>query len=99
MRLDVERKTRLYRENIMTTDSMLNDKDPLETQEWVESILSVLETQGVDRAQYLLQRLSSKVTETGGQLPYAINTPYRNTIPVANEARMPGDLFMERGIR
>ncbi|MDC0013577.1 pyruvate dehydrogenase (acetyl-transferring), homodimeric type [Pseudomonadales bacterium] len=77
----------------------MNDEDPLETQEWVEAILSVLETQGADRAQYLLQRLSSKITETGGQLPYAINTPYRNTIPVANEARMPGDLFMERGIR
>jgi len=83
----------------MATDTILNDEDPLETQEWVEAILSVLETQGADRAQYLLQRLSSKITETGGQLPYAINTPYRNTIPVANEARMPGDLFMERGIR
>jgi len=83
----------------MATDTILNDEDPLETQEWVEAILSVLETQGADRAQYLLQRLSSKITETGGQLPYAINTPYRNTIPVANEVRMPGDLFMERGIR
>lgn len=83
----------------MAMDTILNDEDPLETQEWVEAILSVLETQGADRAQYLLQRLSSKITETGGQLPYAINTPYRNTIPVANEARMPGDLFMERGIR
>ncbi|MFT7257007.1 MAG: pyruvate dehydrogenase E1 component, partial [Candidatus Azotimanducaceae bacterium] len=83
----------------MTTDTMLNDKDPLETEEWVEAILSVMENEGVERAQYLLQRLSSKVTATGAQLPYAINTPYRNTIPVSKEARMPGDLFMERGIR
>jgi pyruvate dehydrogenase E1 component len=30
---------------------------------------------------------------------YAITTPYRNTIPVTHEARMPGDLFMERRIR
>jgi pyruvate dehydrogenase E1 component len=46
-----------------------------------------------------LQKLSVEVTETGAQLPYAINTPYRNTIPVAKEARMPGDLFLERGLR
>ena len=83
----------------MATDTVLNDKDPLETEEWLESILSVIESEGVERAQYLLQRLSSKVTETGAQLPYAINTPYRNTIPVNKETRMPGDLFMERGIR
>jgi pyruvate dehydrogenase E1 component len=75
------------------------DEDPVETDEWVQAILSVVEQEGTERAQYLLQRLSSKLTETGGQLPYAINTPYRNTIPVALEARMPGDLFMERQIR
>ncbi len=75
------------------------DDDPVETEEWVQSINSVIENAGVERAQYILQRMSSKVTETGAQLPYAINTPYRNTIPVSKEARMPGDLFMERGLR
>lgn len=75
------------------------DIDPTETREWIESINSVLETEGAERAQYLLQRLSAQVTETGAQLPYAMTTPYRNTIPVEKESRMPGDLFMERGIR
>ena len=75
------------------------DQDPTETGEWVEAIGSVLETSGVERAQFLLQRLSAKVTQTGAQLPYAINTPYRNTIPTSKEAVMPGDLFMERSIR
>ncbi|MBT4160378.1 MAG: pyruvate dehydrogenase (acetyl-transferring), homodimeric type [Gammaproteobacteria bacterium] len=75
------------------------DIDPIESEEWVEAIIAVLETEGVERAQYLLQRLSTKVTETGAQLPYAINTPYRNTIPTSKEARMPGDLFLERSIR
>jgi len=77
----------------------LTDIDPVESEEWLEAINSVIENEGVERAQYLLQRLSTKVTETGAQLPYAINTPYRNTIPVSKEARMPGDLFMERSIR
>ncbi|MEX0943489.1 MAG: pyruvate dehydrogenase (acetyl-transferring), homodimeric type [Pseudomonadales bacterium] len=75
------------------------DLDPVETEEWLSAINSVLETEGVERAQYILQRLSSRVTETGAQIPYSINSPYRNTIPVEKEARMPGDLFMERGLR
>ncbi len=77
----------------------MTDIDPVESEEWVEAIISVMETEGIERAQYLLQRLSTKVTETGAEMPYAINTPYRNTIPVRKEARMPGDLFLERGIR
>jgi len=80
-------------------DDPIADIDPLESEEWIEAINSVLETDGVERAQYILQRLSTRVTETGAQLPYAINTPYRNTIPVSKEARMPGDLFQERGLR
>ncbi len=75
------------------------DKDPVETKEWVDAINSVMESGGVERAQYILQRMSARVTKTGAQLPYAITTPYRNTIPVSKEIRMPGDLFMERSIR
>jgi pyruvate dehydrogenase E1 component len=75
------------------------DEDPVETKEWIDAINSVMESEGVDRAQYILQRMSARVTKTGAQLPYAINTPYRNTIPVGKEARMPGDLFMERSVR
>tara|TARA_R110002072_G_scaffold89232_1_gene199803 strand:+ start:5807 stop:8476 length:2670 start_codon:yes stop_codon:yes gene_type:complete len=83
----------------MASDRTDADEDPIETREWIEAINSVLEEEGPERAQYLLQRLSAQVTETGAQLPYAITTPYRNTIPVEQESRMPGDLFMERGLR
>ena len=82
----------------MPSDSS-RDIDPVETEEWVDAITAVLDKEGTERAHYLLQRLSSKVTETGAQLPYAINTPYRNTIPISMEAQMPGDLFLERSIR
>ena len=80
-------------------DHKIVDKDPVETKEWVQAMQSVLRTEGPERAQYLLKQLSLTMTETGVRLPYAINTPYRNTIPVKEEARMPGDLFMERQIR
>ncbi|OZG71723.1 pyruvate dehydrogenase (acetyl-transferring), homodimeric type [Hahella sp. CCB-MM4] len=78
---------------------MHQDADPIETQEWLESIESVLENEGIERATYLLTRLAERATRDGTQLPYSITTPYRNTIPASQEARMPGDLFMERRIR
>jgi len=75
------------------------DIDPQETKEWVDAIHSVIRSQGVDRAHYLIERVAERATQKGKPLPYAINTPYRNTIPPEDEAPMPGDLFMERRIR
>ncbi|MDP6376813.1 MAG: pyruvate dehydrogenase (acetyl-transferring), homodimeric type [Kiritimatiellia bacterium] len=75
------------------------DEDPQETREWLDSLEYVLENTGVDRANFLLERLSARMTRTGARLPYTITTPYRNTIPSSQEAFMPGDLFMERRIR
>ncbi|WP_067582416.1 pyruvate dehydrogenase (acetyl-transferring), homodimeric type [Endozoicomonas ascidiicola] len=77
----------------------MHDIDPIETREWLEALDSVLEQEGEDRAHFLLTRLSQHARAKGTQLPYAITTPYRNTIPPEKEARMPGDLFMERRIR
>ena len=76
-----------------------DDIDPLETQEWLHALESVLDNEGEDRAHYLMTRLGELASRSGTPLPYAITTPYRNTIPVTHEARMPGDLFMERRIR
>jgi pyruvate dehydrogenase E1 component len=77
----------------------LTDTDVAETREWLDSLEYVLENDGVDRANFLLERLSARMTKTGARLPYTITTPYRNTIPSNREAFMPGDLFMERRIR
>ncbi|WP_039807443.1 pyruvate dehydrogenase (acetyl-transferring), homodimeric type [Azotobacter chroococcum] len=77
----------------------MQDLDPIETQEWLDALESVLDHEGENRAHYLLTRMGELATRTGTQLPYAITTPYRNTIPVTHEAPMPGDLFMERRIR
>ncbi|SEI82701.1 pyruvate dehydrogenase E1 component [Azotobacter beijerinckii] len=77
----------------------MQDLDPIETQEWLDALESVLDHEGEDRAHYLLTRMGELATRTGTQLPYAITTPYRNTIPVTHESPMPGDLFMERRIR
>ena len=76
------------------------DIDIQETREWVDSIAAVIKHQGLDRAQFLLKCLISKATESGEPLPPdTLITPYRNTIPVSAEEKMPGDMFMERKIR
>jgi len=75
------------------------DLDPSETQEWVEALEAVIQKVGMERAHFILKKLSDHATRTGVQIPYALTTPYRNTIPASDEAPMPGDLFMERRIR
>lgn len=78
---------------------MQDDLDPIETQEWLDALESVIDLGGVDRAHFLMKRLSEHSSLEGAQLPFAVTTPHRNTIPVAKQANMPGDLFMERRIR
>ncbi len=73
--------------------------DTEEQQEWFDALDGVLKREGVAAASALLQSLAEKLTMTGASLPFSVSTPYRNTIPVADETPMPGDLFMERRIR
>jgi len=75
------------------------DLDPVETTEWLESLESVLDREGEDRARYLMTRLADRLRRDGMKVPFSVTTPHRNTIPVHREAPMPGDLFMERRIR
>ncbi|WP_302141078.1 pyruvate dehydrogenase (acetyl-transferring), homodimeric type [Halomonas alkalicola] len=75
------------------------DLDPVETTEWLESLESVLDREGEERARFLLTRLADRLRRDGTQAPFSATTPHRNTIPVHREAPMPGDLFMERKIR
>ncbi len=81
------------------SDLISEDKNKEETLEWVEALEGVMREEGIDRANFLLSELSDRVTKVGGRVPYSVNTPYRNTIPVEQEAVMPGDMFMERRIR
>ncbi len=75
------------------------DLDTEETKEWVDALEAVIKNAGMARAHYILKQLSDHATRTGAQLPYALTTPFRNTIPVQDEDVMPGDVFMERRIR
>ena len=76
-----------------------NDLDPQETQEWIESLESVLEREGPERAHFLLEKLIDKARRSGAYLPYTANTAYVNTIPVSTQRPIPGDQAIEHTIR
>ena len=73
------------------TDKKHVDHDPIETQEWIDSLESVLEAEGVERAHYLLESMIEKARRSGAYLPYDATTAYLNTIPAGQEPTMPGD--------
>ena len=81
------------------TEMMHQDVDPQETQEWLESLESVLEEDGVERAHFLLESLIEKARRNGAHLPYDATTAYINTIPPGQEPTMPGDQTIEGKIR
>jgi len=82
----------------MVQRGKIADVDPIETQEWLESIDSILRVHGSERAHFLLERLIDHTRRSGAWLPYKPNTAYLNTIGVANEKPYPGDRALERRI-
>src|SRR5215475_9479236 len=82
----------------MTDIPKLEDLDPVETQEWLESIDSVLKTHGPERAHYLLERLIDYTRRSGAYLPFKPNTAYVNSIPTGREPEYPGNRALERRI-
>jgi len=76
-----------------------NDLDPLETQEWLDALDSVVKSSGTTRAQYLLDKLSYHASLQGCESPQHQNTPYCNTIPAKDEPSVPGDYESEQNIR
>ena len=77
-----------------------NDVNPEETKEWLDALHSVIKEEGIERAHYLIGRLSNNTARVNPSIPSkSVSSPYCNTIPPSNEDRMPGDMFMERQIR
>ena len=77
----------------------LQDIDPLETREWVDSLDAVLEIEGPERAHFILEQLVDKARRSGAYLPYRAQTAYINTIPPHLEEPMPGDHSLEARLR
>ena len=81
------------------TDQRLDDLDPQETREWLESLTAVMQAEGVSRAGFLLRQLVDLARRTGAKLPFDLTTAYVNTIAPEREARAGGDPELEHRIR
>src|SRR5688572_872191 len=77
----------------------VEDVDPAETQEWLDSLDYVLNSKGTDRARYLLSLLQEKARREGAELSAPLNTSYINTIPAEKQPRYPGNREIERRIK
>jgi pyruvate dehydrogenase E1 component len=76
-------------------DSFYDD----ETREWLEALDDIVQSEGPEKASFILSKLAERLTQKGTIPSFNLTTPFRNTIPLNEEARMPGELFMERKIR
>jgi len=72
-----------------------DDRDPTETQEWLDSLDGVVRVHDPDRALFILRRLTQHAQERGLLTASAPYTAYRNTISVEHQTPHPGDLEIE----
>src|SRR5690242_13215699 len=71
------------------------DADPIETREWLEAFDALVESEGRERATFLLLKLLEHSRARRVPLPPVLNTPYKNSIAPADQAPFPGNLELE----
>ena len=76
-----------------------NDPDITETQEWLDALEAVIDTEGPERAHYLMERMVDLARRRGAHIPFSSNTAYVNTIPAHLGEHCPGNLEYEERLR
>ena len=71
------------------------DADPIETREWLEAFDAIIKTEGAERATFILRKLIDQARASRVPLPPVMNTPYCNTISLADQPPYPGNLEVE----
>src|SRR5918992_2389142 len=77
----------------------LPDIDPVETQEWIDSLDAVVDQAGAARARFIIYKLLKRARHGKVGLPSLPQTRYINTISPEQEPYFPGDEAMELRIR
>ncbi|MBP6899889.1 MAG: pyruvate dehydrogenase (acetyl-transferring), homodimeric type [Burkholderiaceae bacterium] len=75
------------------------DTDAQETREWLQALQAVIDSEGAERAHFLLEQLLEEAREHGVDMPFSANTGYVNTIEPEQEERSPGNLELEGRLR
>src|SRR5579859_2986893 len=74
------------------------DLDPVETREWLEALETVVQAEGPERATFILRKLLERARALRVPLPPVLNTPYCNSITLADQPQYPGNLELESRI-
>jgi pyruvate dehydrogenase E1 component len=74
------------------------DADPVETREWLEAFDALVESEGRERATFLLRKLLDHARARRVPLPPVLNTPYKNSVALAEQPQFPGSLELESRI-
>src|SRR3954469_24205351 len=74
------------------------DADPIETREWLEAFDALIASEGRERATFLLRKLLDHARVRRVPLPPVLNTPYKNSIELAQQPQFPGNLELEQRI-
>jgi pyruvate dehydrogenase E1 component len=72
------------------------DVDPTETREWLQALDAIIETEGRDRATFILRKLLDHARTQRVALPPVLSTPYCNSISLATQPQFPGNLEIEQ---
>src|ERR1035437_2002515 len=75
------------------------DPDTQETREWMDALSAVIESEGPERAHYLLEQLLEHARQSSIDMPFSANTGYVNTIETDQEERCPGNIENEERLR
>jgi pyruvate dehydrogenase E1 component len=74
------------------------DSDAEETREWLDAFDTLVEREGRERATFILRKLLDRARAKRVALPPVMNTPYCNTIPLAEQPQYPGNLEVEQRV-
>jgi pyruvate dehydrogenase E1 component len=81
----------------MASKQPLQLPDDIELAEWLESMDSLLQAEGPDRAKAIFRALRDYLSDANVIVEDAtLNTPYRNTIPLDQQPLYPGDIETEQ---
>ena len=76
-----------------------HDTDSQETREWLDALSAVIESEGKERAHFLLEGLLEHARQHSIDLPFSASTGYVNTIESEQEAFCPGNIALEKRLR
>src|ERR1043166_7736441 len=74
------------------------DADPVETREWLEAFDALVAAEWREPATFLLRKLLDHARARRVPLPPVLNTPYKNSVALADQPQFPGNVELESRI-